>query len=336
MFASHGKYPLKLRSWAPRSPLPVILIIAAGILLAGCGTATVTDTEATYPPPIVPLTPAIRDDAMRVDFVQLVKDAEMANRAYLKDDNAIKEAYGPNRTFVRTNKRYYGKFFVVRDDTTGQQSIAIRGTASQNDWGDGMDMRKLARVFRDGSRIMFFRGFLEETNNMLPVALEILRPAYHTRIVGHSRGGAMGLILARLLIDNGFDHRRITVVTFGQPKITNRDGVDKYPSINILRVVNDRDLVARFPFHGPIASSNGRYTHIGKALYLWANSEWSLVPDADDRRINKRIIFLRAGEFRIKHHFMKNYLSRLKSLDRDQLVGCCRLEKLQMGEYSGN
>lgn len=328
MIAPNPVWPIKsLKSLWPRT-LQILLIVGMGILLAGCPRPEAPDTGGQYPPPIVPLTRSIREEAAKIDFAQLVRDAEMAERAYLDDDAEIEGAYGAGRTFVRTDKRFYGKFFVVRDDAARRQFISIRGTASKNDWGDGVDVRKSARVLNDGSRIMFFRGFLEETNNMLPVALGLLKRNYRTRIVGHSRGGAMGLILARLLVDEGFRHTMIEVVTFGQPKITNRDGVNRYPSMDVLRVVNDRDLVARFPFHGPIASANGRYAHIGKALYLWAGNEWSLVPDADERRITRRVSIFRAVEFRVKFHFIRKYLGRLRSVRQARLVGCCRLEPL--------
>ena len=68
---------------------------------------------------------------------------------------------------------------------------------------------------------------------------------------------------------------------------------------------------------------NGRYIQFGDAIYLWDNSEWSLVPSADEREITRKQLITRIGEARLRFHPIKKYIERLGRVDKGKLIECC-------------
>ena len=301
-------YPKHMHS---RLALGALALLLGGVL-AGC---------PTVKEPKVALTDAIKREATKVDFKQLLDDANTAALAY-EDRRPIVEKFGNEKTVILANRNRFGRMFLVTDDQRNLQILSIRGTVTGNDLADGIDVRKLGKIFSDG-KIMYFRGFLEETNHLFTAVRPRLKKDYDLRIIGHSRGGAMALILYKMLTNAGFDPAKIEVVTFGQPKITNRDGANKYGRLNLTRVVNGRDLVPRYPFFGPIANVNGRYIQFGQAVYLWKDRAWSLVPSAEERRITRKQHFIKIGEARVRFHPIKRYIERLGRVDKNKLIECC-------------
>ena len=93
-----------------------------------------------------------------------------------------------------------------------------------------------------------------------------LDTAYSTRITGHSLGGALAVLLTYYLTVDGYKLER--TVTFGQPKVTNREGVEKFKNVSLLRVVNAKDPVAYVPPLSYVTSINSPYQHAGGALVL--------------------------------------------------------------------
>jgi hypothetical protein len=58
-------------------------------------------------------------------------------------------------------------------------------------------------------------------------------------------------------------------MTFGQPKVTNRDGVRKYRTLPLLRFVNAKDPVPSLPpFEVFAVLDDGPYVHFGPEVVL--------------------------------------------------------------------
>jgi hypothetical protein len=104
-------------------------------------------------------------------------------------------------------------------------------------------------------------------------AKPLLKTDYETRVTGHSYGGAAAVIVLMLLKEDGFKLGQ--AMTFGQPKVTNRDGVRKYRTLPLLRYVNDKDPVPLLPpFELFAILDEGPYQHFGPEVVLESGSNY--------------------------------------------------------------
>lgn len=86
-------------------------------------------------------------------------------------------------------------------------------------------------------------------------------------MTGHSLGGAARAIVLMWLKEDGFKLGQ--TIAFGQPKVTNHDGVLKYRTLPLLRYVNDGDPVPLLPpFELFTTLDEGPYQHFGPEVVL--------------------------------------------------------------------
>jgi hypothetical protein len=97
-------------------------------------------------------------------------------------------------------------------------------------------------------------------------------------IVGHSLGGAVAVSLGMLLDHEGY---RVGVIhTYGQPKVTDRDGSQHFAHLSVTRVVTDKDVVPLVP---PAAKdevgATGVYWHFGREVVVFKGAYYALLND---------------------------------------------------------
>ena len=97
-----------------------------------------------------------------------------------------------------------------------------------------------------------------------------LQPNYQTRITGHSLGGAVAVILMMFLKEEGYLIEKC--ITFGQPKVTNRQGVQQCQHLPLLRVINREDTVPLVPPCTALNLLRGGYAHFGPEVQLEPDS----------------------------------------------------------------
>tara|TARA_Y100000589_G_scaffold38509_2_gene32267 strand:- start:9642 stop:10796 length:1155 start_codon:yes stop_codon:yes gene_type:complete len=187
----------------------------------------------------------------------LMRLIEYANYCVLvgKSDQEILDKF-PKASIYETEKTKV-KFFVVRDDVNETQTIVIRGSANLTNWIVDFKFWKIKDAWLD---IRVHKGFYEATREVFWDSVFDLNPTYRTTITGHSLGGAIAIILGMYL--DGFGHPETDVITFGQPRITNKNGATKYKEFPFQRVVITADLIPHLPpgFLG--------YRHFGNKWYL--------------------------------------------------------------------
>ena len=86
-------------------------------------------------------------------------------------------------------------------------------------------------------------------------------------VTGHSLGGSVATIAAAFLATK-YPQRKVRLVTFGAPRVGCEDFkeyVEGMPNLRLTRVVNDRDLFARYPLF------TGGYEHVGHLVYYKEN-----------------------------------------------------------------
>lgn len=134
-----------------------------------------------------------------------------------------------------------------------------------------------------GTDCKVHRGFYKYYINTLLKIEGILRNElqtdddYELLIVGHSLGGAVGLLLGLYYLDEGFD--KITLVTMGQPLVGNKQFAEFVDNVmgsrlpiehntfnrKFFRVIHKDDIVATIPSNNRILDS---YSQFDNQIYL--------------------------------------------------------------------
>lgn len=273
--------------------------LGAVALFSGC-VVPVKDSPAAS------VTPAQKPPVL--DFGELANFAVLAGHAY-DSEAGIKAAYGAENVIVRPIPASDGQYFIVVNTRDKTQMISVRGTANETNAYVDIDSIK---VPDPALGIFVHRGFMAATDQLHADAVPYLKKDYKTSITGHSLGGAVACLLMLRLIEDGFIVDK--VVTFGQPKVTNAAGAEKYRNAPILRIINDQDIVPQTPPSDIVYDLSGPYVHFGPEIDLGAGKQYSysLVnrPKAYLTGDNWKTLNLEDAE----DHQIKAYTDRLNAL----------------------
>lgn len=242
----------------------------------------------------------------KIDFVELTAYASRSKAAYA-DEAAIRGQY-PATVRVSAPGKTDAQYFIERDDKAKVQYIAIRGTANRKNLIEDIEMR----IREDLALAIPVHAGFDATARVLYADMKpYLKPGYKTYITGHSLGGALAALLAIRMVEDG--HTVDKVVTFGQPKFTTTDGVEKLGFLNLTRVVDENDVVPMLPPTTIINRVYGVYEHAGPEIILLEGPNYVFLPTHDADRIS-------IGEFGrslnfadLKDHHMDKYLRRLSA-----------------------
>jgi hypothetical protein len=130
----------------------------------------------------------------------------------------------------------------------------------------------------------------------------LLKPGYRVGLTGHSLGGAAAVVLAMYLDRDGVSVDE--VVTFGQPRVTDRTGLASFSRLleRIVRVVGCDDVI---PFVPPAP-----YEHSGFVFLVLDLRRFEFAP-RDVQRSFPRAILSDVKNKPFHGHLMDTYLSRL-------------------------
>lgn len=176
--------------------------------------------------------------------------------------------------------------------------IAFRGTESFNDWLSNFKIWPVQYPYGKGK---IHRGLLLDLTTVLPYILSIPKnkPLY---ITGHSRGGGLAVVAARVLWD--LLGIKSAVYTFGAMNIgDNTFKIEVEKNINIFRFTNNEDVVTRLPF------LMGYYRGCGLRIHQFADGTikenptlWELSYDL------MQIYYTKGFKELINDHFMDQYV----------------------------
>ena len=133
-------------------------------------------------------------------------------------------------------------------------------------------------------------------------------------------GGAVALVLA-MYLDND-DFKIGEVITFGQPKVTNINGANKYQHLNITRIVTPKDLVPLVPLIDPLDINDlDIYWHVGKEIILLPGTTYAILEGIYSMLRAVKFTQQALSEDNLKHHQMNQYLMMLnKKIPTSKLV----------------
>jgi hypothetical protein len=104
------------------------------------------------------------------------------------------------------------------------------------------------------------------------------------------------------------------IVTFGQPKVTNEAGVDRFRDLPLLRIVNHDDPVPLLPWETRGAASEGFFRHLGSELWLTDRGTWEFFDEPQAEKYVLTSFAARVGRENPLEHEMARYLAKLEAL----------------------
>ncbi|MDF2565218.1 MAG: triacylglycerol lipase [Massilibacillus sp.] len=257
---------------------------------------------------------------------QILKFMEMARAAY-ESEESIKSKYGSTyRIIVAESKKTEGQCILLFDDTKKVQYIVSRGSSNLTNW---IKDAEYIKTLDSKTGIYIHKGFVDSAREIYDYILSKLNTDYTTYLTGHSLGGAITVILHLYLMKAGFSVQQS--VTFGQPMITNYDGVTTYNSIPLLRVVNKKDLVPLLPPLTYISSESGVYRHFGEETILLKDGYYCNLDEtsAEDISVSDFWANTVAGQTSIIDHIHDLYIANIKS----KLSGTTKVEYSERTDY---
>jgi hypothetical protein len=249
-----------------RSALWVCTI--ALVILAGCD-AVLPDYHEATPAESIDFAKAhglavtLFDVSSTVD----ITDAQLS-AAYQTDTN---EVLVRSTTFAGDTSP--SRYMFIKDPIAQTQIIYLSGTNSDTLWKFDLD---LAMVDDLDLQCHVHRGFDNAALTVLDDVLPRLETNYPTTVTGYSIGGAMAVLLAQYLTVNGY--QVVDVVTFGQPKVTDTLGIEKFANLPLLRFVNHLDPVPHLP---PDGIGTTTMAHFGPEVVLYDGADYAYMDEGD-------------------------------------------------------
>lgn len=259
---------------------------------------------------IVPLKKpvALDPDPIRptINFSSLIEYAATAANAYASDET-INEAY--EHAIIRELPRSEGRYLLVFDHDERVQTVAVRGTANRRN--AELDLYSI-KIFDPVLGVYVHKGFKDAADEFIEDVFPFLQTDYRTFITGHSLGGAMACLLMMRLLEDGIPVQE--VVTFGQPKVTNETGGEKFAAAPILRIINNGDIVAQIPPSNLVFDLSGTYEHFGPEIVLSTHRTYSFSPVHQPKDLLTDENWKNIKLTDLLDHQINNYIARLKAL----------------------
>ena len=213
-----------------------------------------------------------------VNFIEIQEMARFANTAYESEPEIhhFFESSDYRLEYYHTIPDVQVAYFLAFNEISRTQIISIRGTSNVEN-----AMVNISLKLRPDADIgiPLHEGFAYSAKQVFTELKPLLKPGYKTSLTGHSLGGAVAFILAMYLDESQFNVDQ--VVTFGQPKVTNIPGVEKFQHLNIIRVVTPRDLVPLMPLFDPLDINNlDVFWHAGKEVILLEDTRYAILEGA--------------------------------------------------------
>jgi len=188
----------------------------------------------------------------------------------------------------------YGCVYVTGDSLY----VVIAGSDDKDDW-----LTNLQAINRkDWYGISAHKGFVAAAGRLESMMLEVIQqyPYHNLVFAGHSRGGAIALLLA-IAAEQHHEHRRSRTITFGQPRVSRERQIRlAYRFGEYVRVVNCSDAVTRYPNLG--------YSHAGTEFYITKAGGYLIDPGSISRFFDRALtLFDRARD-----HSINEYVKELE------------------------
>ncbi|MGH1487361.1 MAG: lipase family protein [Cellvibrionaceae bacterium] len=240
----------------------------------------------------------------KIDFKKIQWYAMRAKLAYTSADQIKKTLKGIK--YIKSLDGIDVQYFVeMSPDNT--QLVSVRGTDNFKNIKEDADFVKAKDERLD---IYVHSGFDKDAMSVYKDLLPRLDKALPVLLTGHSLGAAIATLLMMYLHHDGFVIN--DSINFGQPKVTNKEGVAKYDFLPLLRIVDQDDLVPLVPPENLLDLRHGVYEHLGKELILLRDQYYVLLSEKRAEAVSITDFWKNIGKESITDHYMDNYLLSIK------------------------
>lgn len=254
-----------------------------------------------------------------VSFSEINKYANFSNAVYQTSPTIDKISALKNYKISRYNNipGLEISYFFATNEVTKSQVIAVRGTSNIENALVDIAL-ELTTDKQTGTRL--HNGFSQTAQAIYSEIKSQIKTNYVINTTGHSLGGAVALILAMYLDTDNFNVGK--VVTFGQPKVTNIAGANKFQHLNIVRVVTPKDLVPLVPPFDPVDLNNlDIYWHAGKEVILLPDATYAITEGVESMMRAIKFTQEPLTERNLQNHQMSLYLDMVaKKIPSAKLV----------------
>lgn len=208
-------------------------------------------------------------------------------------------------------------YFIATDPIAKSMFISVRGTSNlENAF---IDVNYTLQEDRH-TGIRLHAGFLQSAVNLYRVIKPRIEDGYTVHLTGHSLGGAVALILAMYLDVDGYNVG--DVVTFGQPKVTNRSGASRFENLNVIRIVTEHDMVPIMPPFDISDIMNTKldiFWHLGKAYLLLPDRFYATLDGLNSLKHGMGFFNKKPSRENIDAHRMDTYLNLIEGKVNDSV-----------------
>ena len=241
---------------------------------------------------------------VNIDFKDVYAYAQRSSVAY-DAERVIKSKY-PLTIRINSPAGTQARYFLERDDKAHAQFITVRGTHTDKNLDEDLDI-----TVREDRKINIpvHAGFDSDARAIYMDVMPHLKPGYKTYLAGHSLGAAVAAILAIYLIEDGVQVER--VVTFGEPRFTTTDGAKRLGFLPLTRIVDENDIV---PLVAPSTYTDpkyGPYDQVGPEVILLEGPDFVYLPSHDASRIDVGEFWRSLSFANLKDHEIRKYLQRI-------------------------
>ena len=164
--------------------------------------------------------------------------AELANDAYLCEED-FKTKYKESALSITASISKSVHFYTLhtRNNTL---IVTFRGSRSFENWESNLNIGETQ--FLDVKGAIVHQGFYEEALGTRTKLAKVLDKNQKVIVTGHSLGGAVALVFAAMLQNDGFD---VKLITFGSPPVGNQTFVDSIKALDHIRYTHIFDIVPK-------------------------------------------------------------------------------------------
>jgi hypothetical protein len=239
------------------------------------------------------------DSSIHVSFELFYEHVRRAAAAYDERHEIMEMFGGAARVYVDIAEEVDLLTFVEIDDEARVQWVVIRGT-------DNLENIKsdLGFVEKDDTAagVRLHCGFQKVSVASYDFARALLHPEYETRVTGHSLGGAVAAILMMRLHNDGLILG--SCITFGQPKVTDEEGVERYRALPLWRVINEDDMI-------PMVPPNYPYCHFGREVHLTRKGKYRVFNEHQSERSPDGHFWSNIGRMALGDHHIYQYVNKV-------------------------
>jgi len=252
-----------------------------------------------------------QSDEHSIDFIKILQYAKLAESTYQTESVIRKQAYSKNYSLT-----HYGfipgigiAYFLITDDLAKKQILAVRGTSNIENAFVDVALKLTVDKY---TGIPLHNGFSQAAQAIYAEIKSQLKTDYVIDTTGHSLGGAVAVILAMYM---DVDKYKVgSVITFGQPKVTNVFGAGKFQYLDMTRVVTPRDLVPLVPFLDPVDINDiDIYWHLGREIVLQEGNVYSVLQGSGSMMRATKFTQEPLSEKNLVNHQMTLYLKMLET-----------------------